>query len=80
MFRHRMKALLRITCSAALLATQLMAAEPTAAPEQQVVIAIKEIQAQQAQIAENQAKIDSKLAVVVEAVRQARIYSSRGGH
>ena len=39
----------------------------------------KEVQAQQIQIAENQAKIDAKLATLAEAIRVARIYSSRGG-
>jgi ABC-type transporter MlaC component len=56
------------------------AADPGTALDQQVAAAIKEIQAQQATIADNQAKIDAKLATVGEAVRIARIYSSRGGH
>jgi hypothetical protein len=76
---NRMKALRLLICLAAIAATQLIAADPAAAPDQQVVIAIKEIQTQQAQIADNQAKIDAKLATVVEAVRQARIFASRGG-
>jgi hypothetical protein len=46
---------------------------------QQVLALVKEVQAQQTLIAENQAKIDAKLATVAEAVRVARIYSSRGG-
>ena len=56
------------------------AAEPVSSQEQQLLVAIKEIRAQQAAIAENQAKIDAKLVIVGEAVRIARIYSSRGGH
>ena len=56
------------------------AADPVNPQEQQVLSAIKEIQAQQTTIAENQAKIDAKLVTVGEAVRIARIYSSRGGH
>jgi hypothetical protein len=52
---------------------------PTEAERQQVLAVIKEIQTQQATIAENQAKIDEKLAAVAEAIRVARIYSSRGG-
>ena len=47
-------------------------------PDQTLAV-IKEIQAQQVTIAENQAKIEAKLATVGEAVRLARIYSSRGG-
>jgi hypothetical protein len=44
---------------------------------QQVLALIKEVQAQQAQIADNQAKIEAKLAELAEAIRVARIYSSR---
>ena len=52
-------------------------AEPSSPQDQQVLLAVKEVQAQQAAIAENQAKIDQKLAAAMEAVRVARIYSSR---
>lgn len=55
------------------------AAEPPSAQEQQMLALVKEIQTQQAKIAENQAAIDAKLATVAEAVRLARIYASRGG-
>ena len=58
----------------------LFAAEQPNAQDQQLAATIKEIQAQQALMAETQVKIDEKLAVVAEAVRIARIYSSRGGH
>ncbi|MEY2559322.1 MAG: hypothetical protein QOE34_2747 [Verrucomicrobiota bacterium] len=47
--------------------------------DQQMLALVKEVQAQQAMIADNQAKIDAKLVTVAEAVRVARIYSSRGG-
>jgi hypothetical protein len=50
---------------------------PEARQEEQLLALIKEVQAQQAQIADNQAKIDSKLAEVAETVRVARIYSKR---
>lgn len=39
----------------------------------------EEIAAQQAQMADNQSKIESKLAAVAEEVRVAKIYVSRGG-
>ena len=58
-----------------------MAAEPTKdlEREQQEVIALtKEVQAQQATIADNQTKIDAKMATIAEALRLARIYSTRG--
>lgn len=38
-----------------------------------------EVRVQQAEIAANQIKINEKLATVAEAVRVARIFSSRGG-
>jgi uncharacterized protein YlxW (UPF0749 family) len=47
--------------------------------QEQLVALLKEVRAQQADLAANQAKIDEKLAAVAEAVRQARIYSSRAG-
>jgi hypothetical protein len=70
-----------------LLATSLLttvltasAAEPPKANEQeqqQLLALAKEVQSQQALIAENQAKIDAKLVTIAEALRLARIYSSR---
>jgi hypothetical protein len=48
-------------------------------PSLQVLALVKEVQAQQTAIAENQAKIDAKLAAIAEAVRVAKIYASRGG-
>ena len=45
--------------------------------QQQLLALAKEVQTQQAAIAENQTKIDAKMAVIAEALRQARIYSSR---
>jgi dihydrodipicolinate synthase/N-acetylneuraminate lyase len=58
------------------------AAEPskeTEREQQQVVALVKEVQGQQAAIADNQTKIDAKMATIAEALRLARIYSSRGG-
>jgi NADH:ubiquinone oxidoreductase subunit E len=47
--------------------------------EQAMLAALKQVQNQQATIAENQAKIDAKVATITEALRVARIFSSRGG-
>ena len=61
----------------------LRAADPATAAQQQqqdqIVRAIREVQEQQAAIAENQTKIESKVAAIAELVRQARIYAARGG-
>ena len=45
--------------------------------QQQVAALAKEVQAQQATIADNQKKIDEKLAAIAEALRQAKIFSTR---
>jgi len=69
------------TCLLALTVT-VLAAEPAKENEQeaqQLLALVKEVQTQQAAIAENQAKIDAKMAAIAEALRLARIYSSRSG-
>ncbi|HWM25523.1 MAG TPA: hypothetical protein VNP98_11925 [Chthoniobacterales bacterium] len=48
-------------------------------PEQQILAATKEVQNQQAAIAENQTKIDAKVATIAEILRVARIYASKAG-
>jgi hypothetical protein len=58
----------------------LLRAQSPAPVDPQVAAVIRELQTQQAQMTENQAKIAEKLAIIAEAVRVARIYSSRGGH
>jgi hypothetical protein len=50
---------------------------PDASDEQKLLALVKEVQAQQAQIAENQSKIDAKLAEIAETLRVARIFTSR---
>jgi hypothetical protein len=63
---------------AALLAIPISVAQtPATNQEQKLLALIKEVQTQQAQLAENQAKIDEKLADVSETIRTARIYSKR---
>jgi endonuclease III len=50
---------------------------PDANQEQKLLALIKEVQTQQAQLTENQAKIEEKLAEVAETIRTARIYTKR---
>lgn len=50
---------------------------PAQKDEQTLLGLIKEVQAQQLEIAANQTKIETKLADLAEAIRIARIYSSR---
>jgi len=67
--------LLCVTLSAML---SSIAQTPDPKDDQDTVLALaKEVQAQQAQIAANQTKIDAKLADVTETLRVARIFSSR---
>lgn len=47
--------------------------------DQSVLGAVKQLQGQQAQIADNEAKIESKVNDVAEAIRLARLYMSRVG-
>ena len=55
-----------------------VAQTPDPNQEAKLLALIKEVQTQQAQLAENQAKIEEKLAVISESVRNARIYAKRG--
>jgi hypothetical protein len=67
------------TCLLALLVSA-PAAEPLKESEreqQQLLALAKEVQSQQAAIAENQTKIDAKMTAIAEALRLARIYSGR---
>jgi hypothetical protein len=71
----------RILCallvSVTLLGVSAGFAQTPDAKNEQLLALIKELQAQQAQIAENQTKLEAKLADVAEAIRVARIYSKR---
>ncbi|CAN5528883.1 hypothetical protein BH18VER1_BH18VER1_00050 [soil metagenome] len=53
--------------------------QPPSNEDQQLANLVKELQVQNAAMAENQAAIEVKLASVAEAVRQARILAGRGG-
>jgi hypothetical protein len=63
----------------AILTTMAAAQSPAPVDPKQLEAMLKEVQAQQTVIAENQAKIDARLTKLAEAIRVARIYSSRGG-
>jgi hypothetical protein len=63
----------------ALAAASVAEQSPVADQSPQVQALMKEVQAQQIQLADNQAKIDAKLADLAEAIRVAKIYASRGG-
>lgn len=75
----------RLPALTALFSLLLLAAAPAAdAPnasqsEQEILAIAKEVQNQQLAIAENQAKIDAKVATIAETLRVAKIYASRAG-
>ena len=67
-------------CAILALASSAPAQAPQQNPAQAELTAlIKEVRAQQAAMAANQAKINERLATLAESIRVARIYSSRGG-
>lgn len=68
-----------LLCLLAVLATSVGAQSPAPTDSKQLEAMMKEVQAQQTLIAENQAKIDARLATLAETIRVARIFSSRGG-
>ena len=54
-----------------------LAQTPDANQEQKLLALIKEVQVQQAQMAENQAKIDEKVNELGDTIREARLFSKR---
>ena len=54
-----------------------LAQTPNVSDEQKMLALIMEVQTQQAQIADNQAKIDNRLADLAETIRVARIFSKQ---
>jgi NADH:ubiquinone oxidoreductase subunit E len=75
LMKRKLLAALSFSMLIALSATRGQA--PDAKDDQKLLALVKEVQAQQGQIAENQAKIEAKLAEVSETIRVARIYTSR---
>ena len=57
----------------------LRAQAPDANEPQQLLAVVRELQAQQAQIADNQTKIEAKLADLAETIRVARIFAGKAG-
>jgi len=74
MKRNFVAAIFSITLLAA---SAIQGQAPDASDESKLLVLVKEVQAQQAQIADNQAKIDAKLAQIAETLRVARIFTAR---
>jgi hypothetical protein len=81
--RMNAKSLLVVALAGAAVASTLLA--PTRSHGQAAVddpaltVLLNDVTSQQATLAENQAKIDVKLAAIGESLRLARIYVGRGG-
>ena len=72
------RTLLAFSFAVALVAAPIgIAQTPDPNQEAKLLELIKEVQKQQAQLAENQAKIEEKIAAVDEIVKDARLYSKR---
>lgn len=70
--------LLTVLIPSALLFISFSAAQtPDPSQEQRLLALVKDVQTQQAQMAENEKKIEEKLAQVTEMIRTARIYTKR---
>jgi hypothetical protein len=76
-----MKSILSLAALAvtALVIASSSAQTPAGKDEQDLLALTQDVQNQQAAIADNAAKIDAKMAEVMEAVRVARLYAGRGG-
>ena len=68
-----------IIVASVLAALPLAAQAPDPKNDQELAALIKEVAAQQAEIADNQTKIDAKLAELAETMRVARIFAGRTG-
>ena len=75
-----MKRILLFACLLSAPLSNVIPAEPANPQEQQILSALKEVQTQQAAMAENQAKLEQKIAAINETIRLARIYGSRTGN
>ena len=69
--------LIALILPAVLLMVSFSAAQTPDANQQRLLALIKEVQTQQTQLAENQAKIDEKLNEVADIIREARLYGKR---
>ena len=74
-----MKRILLMAVLASMLLVPAFAQTPATKEDETLLALATEVQAQQGRIAENQTKIDAKMAEVIEAVRVARIFAGRAG-
>jgi hypothetical protein len=73
-----MRRIILLLLASLFLAISGSAQGPAATDDKELQTLIEQVRTQQQRIADNQTKIDEKLAGVLEAVRQARIFAGRG--
>ena len=69
--------LVAVIFSITLIGASAIRGQAPTSDEQKLLALVKEVQAQQLQIADNQAKIDAKLSEIAETLRVARIFTAR---
>jgi len=76
-----MKRIIAMTvfASMAVMVTAGSGQSPASKDDETLLALAADVQAQQTRIADNQTKIDAKMAEVLEAVRVARIFAGRAG-
>lgn len=74
-----MKSFLPAAFIALMLAAPMAAQAPDAKDQQQLVSLLQEVKTQQAQMADNQAKIEAKMAELAETIRVARLFAGKAG-
>jgi len=74
-----MKFFFSLALIALMTAAPIAAQAPASKDDPELLTLIKEVQAQQAQIADNQTKIESKLAELAETIRVARLFAGKAG-
>ena len=74
-----MKLFFSFALIAVMAAAPIAAQAPASKDDQELLTLIKEVQAQQAQIADNQTKIEAKMADLAETIRVARLFAAKAG-
>jgi hypothetical protein len=78
--RMRHTSVIALLALGLLLMTRAIAQTPNTKEGDELNALISELQSQQRQIVDNQAKIEEKLVTLGDTIREARIFSSRAGH
>ena len=78
-FAQLMKRFCAVILFTLALVIPISAQSPDGRDQQQLANLVRELQAQQAQIADHQAKIEAKMAELTESIRVARLFAGKAG-